>query len=119
MLNILKTLALLLATTTLLTAADLTGKWSATVETDAGSGAPSFTLKQSGDALTGTYSGQLGDAPLNGTVKGDAVEFSFKVSPGGDAITVVYKGKITGPRELKGSVDLGGMGTGTFTATKQ
>ena len=115
----LRSLVLFLALTTLTLAADLTGKWSATVETDAGSGNPSFTLKQAGEALTGTYSGQLGDAPITGTVKGDAVEFSFKVSPGGDAITVVYKGKVTSPKELKGSVDLGGMGSGTFTATKQ
>ena len=115
----LRTLALLLATSTLLAAADLTGKWSAQVETDAGSGSPSFTLKQSGDTLSGTYAGQLGDAPLTGSVKGEAVEFSFKVSPGGDVITVTYKGKVTGPKELKGTVDLGGMGSGTFTATRQ
>lgn len=115
----LRTLSLLLATTILAAAADLTGKWNATVETDAGAGAPSFTLKQFGETLTGTYSGQLGDAPLTGTVKGDTVEFSFKVSPQGDAIEVKYQGKLTGDKQIKGSVDLGGMGTGTFTATKQ
>ena len=111
--------ALLLAVTTILAAADLTGKWNAAVETEAGSGSPTFTFKQSGESLTGTYSGQLGEAPITGTVKGDAVEFSFKVSPQGDAITVTYKGKLTGDTVIKGSVDLGGLGTGTFTATKQ
>ena len=112
------TLALLFAAATAL-AADLTGKWSANVDTDAGSGAPSFEFKQSGETLTGKYSGQLGDAPLTGTIKGDDVEFSFQISPQGDAVTIKYKGKITGPKSMKGSVDLGGLGAGTFTATKQ
>ena len=115
----LRNLVLLLAASTVMLAADLTGKWSATVETDAGSGNPTFTFKQAGESLTGTYSGQLGDAPLTGTVKGDEVEFSFQVSPGGDAVKLMYKGKVTGPKEIKGAVDLGGMGSGTFTATKQ
>ena len=115
----LRNLVLLFAATTLLAAADITGKWNAAVETEAGSGTPNFTFKQSGDSLTGTYSGQLGEAPITGTVKGDDVEFSFKISPQGDAITVKYKGKLTGDKQIKGSVDLGGMGTGTFTATKQ
>ena len=111
-------LAVLFVATTLL-AADITGKWNATVETDAGSGAPNFTFKQSGESLTGTYSGQLGEAPLTGSVKGDDVEFSIKVSPQGEAITLKYKGKLSGANQIKGTVDLGGMGSGTFTATKQ
>jgi hypothetical protein len=99
-------------------AADVTGNWEATVETDAGSGSPKFTFKQTGETLTGTYSGQLGEAPLTGTVKGSDIEFSFKASPQGETVTVKYKGKITGEKQMKGTVDLGGMATGTFTATK-
>ena len=115
----LRNLVLLLAATTLLVAADITGKWSATVETDAGSGAPTFTFKQSGESLTGTYSGQLGEAPLTGTIKGDDVEFSFKAAPQGESVIVKYKGKLVGANQIKGTVDLGGMATGTFNATKQ
>ena len=110
-------LALLLVCATLL-AADVTGNWNASVETDAGSGTPKFTFKQSGETLTGTYAGQLGDAPLSGTVKGDDIEFSFKASPQGETLLCKYKGKISG-NQIKGTVDLGGLGTGTFTATKQ
>lgn len=54
-----------------LTLADVSGKWTAQVDTDMGSGEPTFVLKQVGDKLTGTYSGQLGEAPVTGTVKGD------------------------------------------------
>jgi hypothetical protein len=110
-------LALLLACATLL-AADVTGNWNASVETDAGSGTPKFVFKQSGETLTGSYAGQLGEAPITGTVKGDDIEFSFKVSPQGDAVTIKYKGKISG-NQIKGTCDLGGLGSGTFTASKQ
>jgi len=99
-------------------AADVTGNWTATVETDAGSGTPKFVFKQTGETLTGSYSGQLGEAPIAGTVKGDDIEFSLKAAPQGESIIVKYKGKITG-NSIKGTVDLGGMATGTFTATKQ
>jgi|SRR5882724_6365875 len=100
-------------------AADVTGTWNGAVETDAGSGTPKFTFKQSGETLTGTYSGQLGEAALAGTVKGDDIEFSFKATPQGESLTVKYKGKITSATQIKGTVDLGGLGSGTFTATKQ
>jgi hypothetical protein len=100
-------------------AADVTGKWSATVETDAGTGSPSFVFKQSGETLTGTYAGMLGEAPLTGTVKGDDIEFSFKAAPQGETVTVKYKGKVTAANQIKGTVDLGGLASGTFTASKQ
>src|SRR5437773_10839246 len=35
---------------------DVTGKWTFTVETSAGSGTPTVTLKQNGQKLTGHYS---------------------------------------------------------------
>jgi len=43
---------------------DVTGKWTFTVETGAGSGTPTMTFKQEGEKLTGHYSGQLGEADL-------------------------------------------------------
>ena len=39
---------------------NLTGAWTFTVNTSAGSGTPTITLKQDGETLTGHYSGQLG-----------------------------------------------------------
>jgi hypothetical protein len=47
-------------------AADVSGTWSFNVDTDAGSGTPTFVLKQSGEELTGTYSGALGEAKVKG-----------------------------------------------------
>jgi hypothetical protein len=100
-------------------AADITGTWSAEVQTDMGSGTPTFTFKQDGEKLTGTYSGQLGEAKLTGTIKGDDVEWSFEASPQGDKLVVKYAGKLDGSNKMKGTTDLGGLAKGTFTATKK
>jgi hypothetical protein len=97
---------------------DVTGTWAFQVETPAGSGTPTMTLKQDGGKLSGHYSGQLGEAELTGTVKGNAVEFSFDVSPEGNALHVVYSG--TAEKDsMKGTVKLASFGEGTFTAKKK
>jgi len=98
---------------------DISGKWTFDVQTDAGSGAPTFVFKQVGEALTGTYNGTFGTAELKGTVKGDAIEFSIAVDTGGQKGTVVYKGKIESASKMSGSVDLAALGNGTWTGSKQ
>lgn len=98
-----------------LSAADLSGTWSADVVLDAGSGTATFVLKQTGEALSGTYSGALGEAKVTGTVKGDEVEWSFD-SP--DAGKVVYKGKLANGK-IKGTVEYGELGKGSFEAVKK
>jgi hypothetical protein len=96
---------------------DVTGSWSVTVETDGGSGSPSFTFKQEGEKLTGKYKGLFGESDLTGTVKGDKIEFSFKVS-GQIEGTLTYSGSTDG-KTMKGKVSLAGMGEGTFSGKKQ
>jgi hypothetical protein len=96
---------------------DVTGAWSVTVETEAGSGNPSFTFKQEGEKLTGRYKGLLGEADLTGTVKGDKIEFSFKASGQVEGV-VNYTGTTDG-KTMKGKVNLAGLGEGTFTGKKQ
>jgi hypothetical protein len=99
-------------------AADVTGTWIMAVETGAGSGSPTFTLKQSGDALTGTYKGQLGEAPVTGTVKGDDVTIEYKIDAQGQTLSVKYSGKVDG-NSMSGKVVLGTFAEGTFKGTKQ
>ena len=98
---------------------DLTGKWLFDVQTDAGSGTPTITLKQDGEKLTGHYSGQLGEADLTGSAKGNDFTFSFSVDAQGMKIDITYKGTADSKDALKGSVTLGGLGQGTFTAKRQ
>jgi hypothetical protein len=98
---------------------DITGAWDFTVETDAGSGNPSFEFKQVGEKLTGTYSGMFGKAALTGTVKGDRIEFSFEVSGQGVSGKMTYRGTIESATKMKGEVQLAEAGKGTWTGTKK
>jgi len=98
---------------------DVTGKWTFNVETSAGSGTPTITLKQDGDKLTGHYSGQLGEADLTGTVKGQEIAFKFSVDAQGNNLDCTYTGTIEGKDALKGKVNIAGLADGTFTAKKQ
>jgi len=99
-----------------LAAADISGTWNFTVETEMGSGTPVFVLKQSGEKLSGTYSGVLGEAQVTGAVRGDDVTIEFELQ----GARIVYTGKVDeSGRSMKGKVDFGGMASGTFTATKQ
>ena len=97
---------------------DVTGTWTFQVESSAGSGTPTMTFKQDGDKLSGHYSGQLGEAPLAGTVKGTAIEFAIDISLEGNTRHIVYAGAVE-KDGLKGTVKLGELGEGTFTAKKK
>ncbi len=97
---------------------DVTGTWVFDVATSAGSGAPTMVFKQDGETLTGTYEGQLGKANLKGTVKGTAITFSFTGEAQGQTFTVVYSGSAAND-SMKGTVDLGGEASGSFTAKRQ
>jgi hypothetical protein len=100
-------------------AIDVTGTWTFDVRTHAGSGTPTLTLEQDGEKLTGRYSGQLGQAPLTGTIRHGAIEFAFDVTLDGTALHVVYSGSAPDSTSMKGTVTLGELGDGTFTGRKQ
>jgi hypothetical protein len=99
-------------------AANVTGEWLFNVQTDQGGGTPTITFKQDGEKLTGKYAGQLGNADLTGTVKGNAIHFTFTIDAQGQAAPVTYDGTVE-KNTMKGKLDIGGMVTGTFTATKK
>ena len=97
----------------------VTGKWLFNVETAAGSGTPTITFTQDGEKLTGKYSGQLGEADVTGTVKGQDIAFSFNVDAQGTALNFKYSRTIENKDALKGKVEIVGLGEGTFTAKRQ
>ncbi|MEP6782765.1 MAG: hypothetical protein ABI983_03785, partial [Acidobacteriota bacterium] len=89
-------------------ATNVTGEWAFTVQTDQGAGTPTITLKQEGEKLTGKYAGQLGNADLTGTVKGDAIHFTFTLDVQGQQAPVTYDGTVE-KNTMKGKMDIGGM----------
>jgi hypothetical protein len=99
---------------------DLTGKWLFTVQTDAGSGTPTVTLKQDGEKLTGHYSSQtLGKADLTGTAKGQSVNFTFNADVQGTRVQVTYAANIESKEAMKGTIDIVGAVGGTFTGKRE
>jgi hypothetical protein len=93
----------------------ITGTWNFTVETNAGSGSPVFIFNQETEtSFTGTYKGQLGEAPVKGTINGKEVKFSFTINDN----LIEYSGTRDG-NSMKGTVKLGSMAEGTFQATRK
>ena len=90
------------------------------MQTDAGSGTPTVTFKQQGDSLSGHYSSQaLGERDFTGTFKDGKISFAFSAEVQGQQFTMSFSGTMDGPDAMKGSVDLGGMATGTFSGKRQ
>jgi len=97
--------------------ANVAGEWDFQVETQAGTGTPHFSLKQDGSNVSGTYKGQLGEAPVTGTVKGNELTINFKVNAQGTDLAITYTGTVDGS-SIKGKVSLGELGEGSFTGKK-
>ena len=100
---------------------DLTGKWAFSVTTDNGTGTPTITFRQTGDSLSGHYSSQVfGEVDFaGGKVKDGKINFSFTASVQGQSLTVTYSGTVESADSVKGTMDLGGFGSGTWTGTRQ
>jgi hypothetical protein len=99
---------------------DVSGTWAFDVQTDAGGGSPTLVFKQEGEKLTGHYSGStLGEAELTGTVKGAQIDFGFTASVQGNQLPVTFKGTLDSVTSMKGTLEITGLGTGTFAGKKK
>jgi hypothetical protein len=99
-------------------ALDISGAWLFEVSSAAGTGTPTITFTQSGEKLTGQYVGQLGEAPIQGTLKGSELNFTIDVSIQDMKLHIVYAGTAT-KDALKGTASFGDLGDGTFTAKRK
>jgi hypothetical protein len=98
--------------------AKVAGEWKLTVESPNITGAPTANFKQDGENLAGTFKGRLGEAPLQGTIKGNAIKFTVSMtSPNGD-IQAEYSGTVDGD-SMKGTVKFGDIGQGSFTGKRK
>ena len=103
--------------TSLLWAADVTGKWTADSEDGP---AWVFNLKSDSGKVTGTMQGHDGkDRPINeGKLEGDDISFSVDSEWQGNAITLVFKGKVSGD-EMQLRVDTKDGNWGTDLVAKR
>jgi hypothetical protein len=102
------------------TKVDVSGTWVFEVQTPAGGGSPTVTLKQDGEKLTGHYSSAtLGEADLTGSVSGNTIAFDFTADVQGNSVPVSYKGTVENNTSMKGTISITGVGDGTFTGAKK
>jgi len=103
-------------------AVDITGTWSFTVDLESGQhSTPTFTFKQQGAKLTGTYNGQLGERKVTGAVKGNKVAFGIEVPDpnGGQTVKITYSGTIESSTKMTGAIKATSGQQGKWTATKK
>ena len=99
-------------------AADITGQWTATFNTQVGEQHYTYTFKVDGEKLTGTAKSDNGTSDIqNGTVKGDDVSFVENLNYQGQTLVFTYTGKISGD-EIKFTRELMGFGKEELVAKR-
>lgn len=94
---------------------DLSGAWTLDVQTDMGSGSPTFILQQDAEGkITGTYAGQLGESQLTGSIKDNVFHIEFSVQGN----LVKYDGKVEN-EVMSGKTEIGTAASGTFTGKRK
>jgi hypothetical protein len=95
--RVLYLLALFLLGTTLLSAADVTGKWTGEVEGRNGKRPITMNLKADGATLTGTVTARNADTPISdGKIDGDNISFAMTFEGNNGKVTINYKGTVSG-----------------------
>jgi hypothetical protein len=89
-------------------AADISGQWTATFNTQVGEQHYVYTFKVDGEKLTGTAKSDNGTVDIeNGSVKGDDVSFIENLDYQGQKLAITYTGKVSGD-EIKFTRDVAG-----------
>jgi len=93
-------------------AADISGTWKATAQSDMGTLERTFIFKVEGNKLTGeTTSAMLGKSVIeDGKIEGNQFSFTIGVKFEDQEMKLNYKGKVTGKDELRMSVEIPTMG---------
>jgi hypothetical protein len=99
--------------------ANVAGPWDLAVDIMGSVTTPTMTITQNGEAITGHYSSAtLGEVDFEGTVSGSQVTFSFDADAQGQAVSVTYVLTLNADGTLTGTIDLGGLATGTVRGTR-
>lgn len=95
--------ALLVVVTLPLRAADVTGKWTATFNTQIGEQMYTYDFVVKGTVLTGTAKGNMtGESKISdGKVEGDKISFVENLDFQGMPLKITYTGQMTSADEIK------------------
>lgn len=99
-------------------AAQVAGTWTVVVTTPQGGQTITMTIAQAGETFTGSMVTEMGTLPVNdGQVSGRTVTWSITIPMGAQTMVANFHGELEGNR-IRGTADLGAMGTASFTAEK-
>jgi hypothetical protein len=101
-------------------AADVSGKWASTFETQVGQQVYEFNFIVKGTSLTGTIKGNLlGESKVeDGKVDGQKITFTEKASFMEMPLTLTYKGEMTSADEIKFTRTIEGVGEEPLVAKR-
>jgi len=99
-------------------AADVTGTWTASFDTQIGVQNYTYVFKVEDGKLTGTAKSQFGETKITeGAVKGDEITFVENLDFQGQPLRIVYKGKISGD-EIKFNRQVADVANEDFVAKR-
>lgn len=111
-------IALLVCAVSAWAAADISGTWTASFDTQIGVQSYTFTFKVEGEKLTGKAKSMLGENDIvEGVVKGDDIRFVENANYEGMPLKITYTGKISGD-EIKFSRNVADIATEEFIAKR-
>jgi hypothetical protein len=97
---------------------DPTGTWDLMFSTQQGPIAAQMIVSKQGTAYAGSISSELGQAPIEAAVKGNAVTVGFTMTTAdGSSLGVTMNATVTGD-DIKGTYDAGTSGGGEFTGKR-
>jgi L-seryl-tRNA(Ser) seleniumtransferase len=99
-------------------AADLSGQWDVRVEYAAGASRHRLSLRQRGNELDGSHTGDFATRDLAGTVDGDKVRLRSAYGENGDSLSYTFSGTIAGD-EMGGTLDMGEYLGARWTAQRR
>ena len=98
-------------------AADVSGTWKFTVSSPEGEHPAKLTVTQEGDKITGSFASQRGQYKVEGTIKGDRIEFTVRYTGGDAPPAIPFHGKLEGDK-MSGQYQAGET-TGSWKAKRE
>lgn len=100
-------------------AADITGTWTASFDTQVGKQEYTYTFNVDGSTVNGAISSGNGESEVtNGMLDGDTLTFTENLNYQGTALEVNYTGTVVSDTEIKFTRDVGGFANEELVATR-
>ena len=93
------------------------GEWDGVFNTPGGERPFKFVLEVDGEKLSGLAKRPTGDVPIAGTIKGDDIEFHYTINYGGNDLTMIFSGKVSGDK-MSGTVSFSGRAEESWSAAR-